>query len=263
MPSEIAMKSVVYRIPGMDRTRVRPGVEYAPGLTMDLYYPPNQQTPLPAVIYVLGYRDVGFQTPFGCQFRETQMCISWSQLFAASAMIGITYETRDPVNDIETLLCYLRSHAVELNLDATRIGIYSSSGNVPVALSVALTSNIQCAVLCYGFMFDLDGSTAVSGAASQFHFANPSAGRTVDDLPRDTSLLLVRAGHEQFAGLNQSIDNFISHALRLNLPVALINHSTGPHAFDLFDDSAASRNVIRAILAFFQSCLSSSSTPPA
>jgi hypothetical protein len=37
-----------------------------------------------------------------------------------------------------------------------------------------------------------------------------------------------------------------------NLPVSLVNHATGPHAFDLFDDSVTSREIIRRILAFLQ-----------
>lgn len=44
-------------------------------------------------------------------------------------------------------------------------------------------------------------------------------------------------------------------ALRCNLPVTLVNHATGPHGFDLMDDSEASREVVRAMLAFLQAKL--------
>jgi len=65
-------------------------------------------------------------------------------------------------------------------------------------------------------------------------------------------LFLARAGKEQFAGVNESLDAFLASALNRNLPVTFVNHATGPHAFDLFDDSETTREVIRQILAFMR-----------
>ena len=53
-------------------------------------------------------------------------------------------------------------------------------------------------------------------------------------------------------GLNQALDDFVHEALTRNLPVTVVNHSDGPHAFDLFDDSEISREIIRRILQFMQ-----------
>jgi hypothetical protein len=44
----------------------------------------------------------------------------------------------------------------------------------------------------------------------------------------------------------------VAHALARNLPITLVNHATGPHSFDLSDDSETSRGVIRGILAFIR-----------
>jgi hypothetical protein len=63
---------------------------------------------------------------------------------------------------------------------------------------------------------------------------------------------LVRAGRERFAGLNEALDLFLAKALARNLPVTLVNHATGPHAFDLDDDSENSREVVKQILAFMR-----------
>ena len=65
-------------------------------------------------------------------------------------------------------------------------------------------------------------------------------------------------GLEQFPGLNDSIDRFFAKALALNRPVTLVNHPAGPHAFDLLDDSATSRLIIRQVLDFLTAQL----TPP-
>jgi hypothetical protein len=42
----------------------------------------------------------------------------------------------------------------------------------------------------------------------------------------------------------------VAAALRHNLPLTCINHPSGPHAFDLFDDSRAAQIVVRQVLAF-------------
>ncbi|HEY2736806.1 MAG TPA: hypothetical protein VGK45_00285, partial [Thermoanaerobaculia bacterium] len=139
----------------------------------------------------------------------------------------------------------------------TRTGAWASSGNVPLALSLLLRDAaappLRCAALSYGFMLDLDGMTGTAEASRQFGFANPCAGKTLDDLAShaaDTPLFLARAGKDQFPHLNDSIDRFVAGALARNLPVTLVNHPEGPHAFDLFLDTEMSREIIRQVLAF-------------
>jgi hypothetical protein len=65
-------------------------------------------------------------------------------------------------------------------------------------------------------------------------------------------LFLVRAGRERFEGLNDALDRFLARALARNLPVTLVNHATGSHAFDLDDDGATSREVVKQALAFLR-----------
>ncbi len=253
MPNEMTNKPVVYRIPGMDAATVRHKVPYDGALALDLYAPPEPASaPRPAVVIVLGYPDVGVPLFLGCQFREMEFMKCWARLFASCGMTGVVYETSAPSTDALAVLSYLRENSAELGIDPSRIGIWSASGNVPVALSVLMEGSVQCAALCYGFTLDLDGATGVAQAASQYYFANPTAGRRVEDLPSSTPLFLARAGQDQTPGLNASLDAFIAAALRANLPLTLMNHATGPHSFDMLDDSDASRTVIRAILEFLK-----------
>jgi len=109
-----------------------------------------------------------------------------------------------------------------------------------------------CAVLCYGYMLDLDGLTGVAEAAAAWRFVNASAGKSVDDLRRDVPLFVARAGRDQFAGLNEGVDRFLANAVARNLPVTFVNHPEGPHAFDLDHDSETTREIIRGILAFMR-----------
>ena len=258
---EILKKRVIYTMPGIEAVTVRRDQEYrvtdAGALTMDLYYPPvaTRGARTPAVVFVTGYSDPGVQKFLGCKTKEMASYISWGQLAAASGLVGITYANREPAADVHTVLQYVRENAVSLDIDENRIAVWSCSGNVPNALSVLMEPGqdyLKCAVLCYGFMLDLDESTSVADAAKQVGFVNPGVERSVDDLPRGLPLFVARAGRDQFPGLNDSIDRFLMKALACNLPVTFVNHPDGPHAFDLFDDSATSREIIKRILSFLQ-----------
>ena len=44
----------------------------------------------------------------------------------------------------------------------------------------------------------------------------------------------------------------MTHALRANLPITLVNHATGPHAFAIEDDREATRAVVRQVLGFMR-----------
>ncbi|HZS09751.1 MAG TPA: alpha/beta hydrolase [Blastocatellia bacterium] len=255
-------KRVVCQIPGMDAVTIRRDVGYrvtdAGALTMDLYYPPDlkSEARIPAVVFVNGYPDPGFQKIIGCRLKEMESYISWGQLAAASGLAAITYTTgKEPATDIHALLQYVRQNAAVLGVDESRIGVWACSGNVPNALSVLIgeaREYLKCAVLCYGLMLDLDGATSVADAARQWGFANPCAGKSVADLPQTLPLFIARAGRDEMPHLNETIDRFMGKALACNLPITFMNHPSAPHAFDLLHDSEATREIIRQILAFMR-----------
>jgi hypothetical protein len=259
----ISKQCAVYAIPGMGRAAVRRDVVYrttdAGPLTMDVYRPADAAagTRLPAVVIVEGYSDVGFAKIFGCRFKETGMAVSWAQLFAASGLAAIAYTNREPAADLDTLLAFVRDECDSLGIDAERIGLWACSGHVPLALWALMRDApaLRCAALLYGFMLDLDGATGVAEAAQTFRFTNPNAGKSLADLRPDLPLFIVRAGQEQFAGLNDSIDRFVAKAVARNQPITLVNHAAGPHSFDLLHDSETSRAVIRQVLGFLRAHL--------
>lgn len=258
---DITKKRVVYQIPGIDAVTIRRDVEYrvtdAGVLTMDLYYPPDSKSEarIPAVVFVSGYPDPGFQKMVGCKMKEMESYISWGQLAAASGLVAITYTNREPVTDIHALLQYVRQNAAVLGIDENRIGVWACSGNVPLALSVLMQEDreyLKCAVLCYGCMLDLDGYTHMAEASKMWGFVNPCAGKSVEDLPHDIPLFIARAGQDEMPHLNETLDRFLAKAVTCNLPTTFVNHPEAPHAFDVSHDSEASREIIRQILAFMQ-----------
>lgn len=243
-------KGVVYTMPGMDDVTVHRDVPFGDGLVMDVYAGERRagsgERVAGAVVIVAGYPDPGFAKFLGGPFKDMGSSVSWARLIAGSGMTAITYTNRAPVADLATLLRHIREHAPELEIDGQRLGVWASSGNVPLALSI-LRDSIRCAALFYGLTLDLDGSTAIAEAATQFRFANPGA-----ELSAETPLFLVRAGQDQTPRLNEALDRFVAEALRRNVPFTLVNHPTAPHAFDLVEESEASREIVRQALAFLQ-----------
>lgn len=255
-------KKVLYELPGMERVTVRRDVEYGAGetgpLTLDVYAPPDltQGERRPAVVFVLGYVDRGAEGMLGCKFKEMESFLSWARLVAASGMVAILYTNgSDPAADARAVLRHVRDNAAALGVDERRLGLWACSGHVPTALSVLIEEphgSLGCAALCYGYTLDLDGSTGVAEAAQTYRFANPAAGESVADLPATTALFLARAGQDQTPHLNEALDRFLAHAVARNLAVTFVNHATGPHAFDLLEDSEATREVIRQVLGFLR-----------
>ena len=247
--AEIAKKTVRYTIPGMESVSVRSaGCNSAGGgdLLMDIYYP-SEPTPgdrFPVVVVPFGFPDPQ------SQIRRYGPVTSWAKLIAASGMAAVIYGASEPAEDVHVVLQHLRENAPSLSLNGQRIGLFSMSGNVPVALSALMRdTSLTCAALLCGYTMDLDGATGVGDDAARFGFANACAGKSVDDLPAGVPMLFIRAGLEQFPGLNEALDKVVARALARNLPLTLVNHPTGVHGFELEEDTEASRAAIQLVLS--------------
>jgi hypothetical protein len=65
-------------------------------------------------------------------------------------------------------------------------------------------------------------------------------------------ILVVKAGRERNAGINESIDRFAAAAAQRGARVQVLSHATGIHAFDVLQPGARSRALIRRALAFMK-----------
>lgn len=257
---DVTLKRVVYELPGMTEVTIDRDIEYGNAsqepLTFDVYRPrvETHTAMAPAVVFVAGYPDPGLSAMMGCRFKEMAGYVSWGQLVAATGLIGITYTNHHhPSADLAALLRYLRDNTARLGINVGRLGLWACSGNVPTALPLLMGDSafpIRAAVLSYGPLLDLDGDSTVANGSAALGFANPAAGRAVSDLNAELPLMIVRAGRDTLPGLNANIDRFVAAALARNLPLTLVNHATGQHAFDLLDDDDVSREVVRRMLAF-------------
>jgi dienelactone hydrolase len=237
--------TAVLTLPGMDAVNVRRELPYGDGdgRSFDLYAAAQPGAPL--ALFVFGFPDPRFAQGM----RTMGSYQSWGRLLAASGVNAIAYSYREPVADLRALLAHVRTNAASLGVDATRIGLWAASGNVPTALHLLMTEPpeaFRCAALLYGYMLD------VPKEAEQFGLGVPARGRSIDDLPPTLPLHVVRAGKDATPLLNGSLDHFVAAALAANLPLTLTNYPAGVHSFDLFDDSDASREHCRHVLAFFR-----------
>ncbi|MGE3888364.1 MAG: alpha/beta hydrolase [Vicinamibacterales bacterium] len=254
--ADVARRRVVYEVEGQDAVRVRHALTYRGStgepLSFDIYEPPGSgRGAWPVVLFVTGYNDLGMERLMGCKAKDMASYADWGRLVAMQGVAGVTYECREPAGDARAILRHVRECAAALDVDPARIGVWSCSGNVPNTLGLLMDEpDLACAALLYGYMLDLDGHAHVADAAARFRFVAPAAGRTVRDVPADLPLLIARAGRDEMPGLNDALDGFVAHALRENRPITLVNHHSGPHAFDIMDDSSGSREAVRAALGF-------------
>jgi hypothetical protein len=247
-------KTIVYSLPGMEEVTVHRDNTYRTAstgnpLTFDVYTPSGIAASgvVPAVLVAQGYPD-----PTG-GFKRVGWNVSWARLLACSGIAALLYSNEASDSDALAMFDHLSASAGTWQIDPSRIGVLSASANVPVALHLLMERPAAaCATLVSGFMIGPADSTVVADAARQYGFVNATAGQSANQLRSDMPLFVIRAGQDQFPGINGSIDEFLRQALAANLPVTFMNVADGPHAFDLFVDTDATRRIIKQIVAFFR-----------
>lgn len=256
MNQDPTTKALVHMIDGaaeisVDSANVYP-TEGGP-LAFDLYRPgTDRRRAHPAVILVSGLPDPGVVAMLGKPLKDWASYVGWARMIAASGIVAITYLNRSP-EDVIALAHHVRAHAEALGIDPTRIGVWACSGNVPMALALVAKEQLACAAFLYGYLLDLDGASDVADASVQYHFAVPAV--SLEELSQQMPMLVVRACADTTPGLDVTLLRFVAAARARGLALTLIENQGAPHAFDLVDDSPATRAVIDDVLAFLQRSL--------
>ena len=231
---------LVHPLHDPDRVDLRAGLVYAEAggreLAMDLYLPAGREpgSRLPAVLLVHG--EAPPEVLRGV--RGWGQYSGWGRLLAGEGLAGVAVEHRavaeagfeGVVAEVGAALAAARDAAGELGLDPDRLAVAGFSAGVPLTVAALLAgpaTGVRCAALCYGPPGD------------------------VDPWPGLPPLLLVRAGQD-LPERNRSIDRFVAAAVAAGLPVELVDHADGHHAFDVLDDTDASRDAIARVLGFLR-----------
>ncbi len=244
-----------YRVPGMDQVPTRPNLAYetraGESRTFDFYEPvaARERNRAPCVILIHGGPIPSnlFTTP-----KEWGLFHSYGRLLGASGLAAMMFDHRffavdliqQAIGDIQDLLAHLSQHADALNIDPSRLCLWAFSGG-GVLLSPFLRecpAAIGCIVAYYAA---LASSTPAFSPAAQI---SANTGR----IP---PLLIARAGLD-LPAYHEATDEFIQQALKKNACLDVLNHATGQHAFDVRDDNARTRDILRRTIQFIQSHLS-------
>jgi acetyl esterase/lipase len=230
---------LVRPLPDPDRVELRPDLVYTHAggraLAMDVYLPAPRAAGMrvPAVLLVHGEADPALLRGV----RGWGQYTGWGRLLAGEGMAGIVFEHRAildagfgaVVAEVNNALATVHERAGDLGVDPERVGVAAFSAGVPLTAAVLAGAGerVRCAALCYGPLSDLAPD------------------------PTLPPLLVIRAGQDD-PGLNRTIDDFVATAQQRGLAVELVHQPKGHHAFDVVDDSDASREVIERVVAFLR-----------
>jgi acetyl esterase/lipase len=260
---DLIEKRMVLHVPGMENAKTRKDLTYKrvgnEELKMDVYSPSTSTgAKLPAILFIHGGP---LPTSFPLPPREWGVFVSYGQYAAASGFIGVTFNHRfhapenmpDAQSDIDEALRYVVEHADSLGIDKDRIALWVFSGGGPF-LSHFLRNpspSIRCIVAFYTIL-DVRPFRAQSPGVSEetlYDFSPVFA--LTESKGKIPPIFIGRAGLDN-AVLNSTIDAFVAAALKNNLTIDVSNHAAGHHAFDIREDDARSREIIRHAMAFIQ-----------
>jgi hypothetical protein len=125
-------------------------------------------------------------------------------------VIAITATNVEPAVDAAATLDHVRQHSAALGIDASRLGLWACSGHGPLALWLLMenaAAPLRCAVLSYAYTLDPAGQFGIAETGRQFGFVVPVSGKSAADLPEATAIFLARAGQDEFAHLNDAMDD--------------------------------------------------------
>ncbi len=262
---DINRMRVVYQLPHMEQVPVRKDIVYktvdGQDLGMDVYYPPAIQshTPRPAVLLVHG----GSQPEHVEHVKESAPYVSWAQLLAAAGFSAVVFKHRtdegftrlnEASSDVDDLVHYVRKNGASLHIDVDRLCIWVFSQGSIHGLHIVLRDTpayIRCIVAYYAGMSLMNPRS--------FHFPveeedlakefSPAYQLRHADASKVAPMFIARAGKDRVF-LNEALDEFCSIASERNIPLTFMNHPTGEHGFDIFNDDARTREIIKATLAF-------------
>jgi len=260
---EIVRMRIVHRVPGTDRVHVdrdRPFKGASGGVLLaDVYRPADAVAPCPAVVLVHGG-----PVPAGSTPKDMGCFVSWGETLAASGLAAVTFNHRfygaaqllEAARDVEDAVTWVRSQAVGLGIDPSRLALWAFSGGGPF-LSLALREGAPVLRALVAYYAALDLREKPPGPAAPISDEDRlalSPAHHVESGRRVPPVLVARAGLDH-PFLNATIDRFIAVALARNAPLEAINHPDGRHGFDILDDDPRTREIAARTIEFLRTHL--------
>jgi acetyl esterase/lipase len=267
-PAELVRMPVVYKLPGMDEVQVRSNIVYkragSEELRMDVYSPrdggPAEKRP--AIIFIHGGP---IPKTASLQPKDWADYVCFGKLAAASGFVGVTFNHRfygieqlaDAQGDIDALIAFIRRQAPTFGIDEGRLALWAFSGGGAFLSEVIRRppDYVRCLAAFYTLMDLRPFRSQAPAGFSQDVLARFSPVVAVSEASgKIPPLFIGRAGLDN-PGLNAAIDHFVDLALKKNLDLSLRNHPEGYHGFDIRNDDATSRDIIREAFVFLKAHL--------
>jgi len=242
---------------------IRQGIDYKARpelhIAMDVYRPKTTML-APAVLLVHG-------GPIGSlpvEPRTAGQLQSLGRLLASRGLVAVTFSHRltsanaldTAATDIRDAAAYIVSHAEVLGVDASRLCVWAiSAGGALIAPTVrAFHDRVRCIVSYYNVLTPSLLQEAI-GSGAPIPQTTPSLS---DLMTRDSlnlpAIFIVRAGKDN-PRLNAGIDQFVATAVQRGTELELHAYPDGHHAFDIVDDTDASRRLLLQTLDFLKAHL--------
>ncbi|MFH1809422.1 MAG: alpha/beta hydrolase, partial [Pseudomonadota bacterium] len=252
-------KPVLYTLEGMENAERQRDIVYRKDgpveLRLDVYRPAGASEPAPAVLLIHG----GGPEFFIRDAKDWRLFETWAQLLTARGLVGVTFNHRGSSDyagldveaaDVQAAVDYVRAHAAELGVDPDRLALWAfSAGGVYLAGAVRDRPDYLKALVGYYAVMDLDAvdsllAKTVDDAMRARHSPSKQLGQGERTVP---PTLLVKAIKDR-AMINQSIDAFVQAAALAGQAVQVWSHDEGHHGFDVMDNDAQTRDLIRRSL---------------
>jgi acetyl esterase/lipase len=226
-------------------------------LKLDIYRPPSAGRASPVVFLVNG----DAPEEIIATAKDWGVYRSYGEHLAARGLVGVPFNHRSTnrfertaaADDVQAAISFVRDRARDLEVDATRVGVWVFSAGGPFGLAPFLQRRpdwLRCAAGFY-MIWDLGPLRASLPSATDESIRRLSCLSALDsealDLP---PLLLARAGRDS-APLLEGTDTFVRRARERNVDLTVLDHPTGRHGFDTLDDDDRSREIIGLTLDFF------------
>jgi acetyl esterase/lipase len=287
---EFVNKRIVYQVPGMKSVRVKKNLIYKRAgnedLLMDVYSPTSSRTRRPAVLFVHGGR---VPPNLLTTAKNWAVYVSFGELVAASGFVGVTFNHRfytweslaDSQADVMDAVKYVRDNAATLGVDPERIVLWTvSAGGIFLSQPLQERPSYLKSIVAYYSQLDLQNARKSAPASvsdetlrefSPVYQLERSPGVAGSDTRpggagRVTTgaggpsifppMFIARAGLDS-PDLNDGLDRFVQAALKHNVSVEVLNHATGHHGFDIEDNNARSREILKRTIEFLKTHIDS------
>lgn len=208
--------------------------------TLDIYAPTTNKpiAGFPVVLLIHG----GPVSPgIPVKPKDWKVYINYGKLVACNGVAVVTVNHRvfdsenisQSRNDLLSAINFIKKNAVKYKLDSNSIALwmFSMGGRHFDYFANKNDSSIKAMISSYGTLTqEKNASDSVAYRPAQ---------------------LIVRCGLDK-PELLAATDSYISKAIQMNYPVEIINHSSGVHAFDIFQNSGETINIIDKAIYFLR-----------